>query len=409
MNSSSFTCKFCGKVCTSNSGLAVHEIWCKSNPNKRTYKQRDSKFDCVEMRMAGHYSHLYGETYKMWLEEERDKLLKSGVDNYEAYKLSLINTVRRIIAVDEPAQIAEGTWACPICGLHWKDMASHVKCAHKLTWEEFVGQYNWKESKIYFSASYRKNLSENKKHFYNETEAGRREKERLSIKYSGQSNPACRHDVRVKISKSRQGKKMSLSNKYKISKSTTGGLYSDNACSFGYTFWQVVDGKERRFRSKVEYTIFLMFEYYGIPFEYEPYKVEYIDPSYDYPKHYIVDFVSGNRIFEVKPYESDIDTDGKYECIRNQLSSVGKQLEVLTPGNFCTLFSISDERLQLPSFFNDLILDNIRNGVCRMKLPNTSDDSSYTTSSFLRSLGEDPKLVIEEGIVKYENSKSIRD
>lgn len=366
-----------------------------------------NNIDLNNKKLLQHYIYLYNDQFiylrNKYFIELRQLL---NYNDKDIRKLAVIKAFKELIDIDENIQINDGTWACPICGLHIKDMGAHVKSIHDLDWKNFKKQYNWLNTKIYFSKTYKENLSKNKIHYYNETEQGLQARQALSKKFSGKNNPACRDDVKLKISKSKLGQHISSKNKYKISKSETSGLYSENAKSFGYTFWAFCNGKERRFRSKNEYLIFLMFQYYNITFDYEPYKIEYLDPNCSYLKHYIIDFVSNNRLFEVKPSIKYFLNDRKYLIIQDQLSKCNKKLEVLTPSTFNDILNI-DQQIRKPvSFFEKLIVCNIINGNCKLQLPIMHDKDFYLNSKFIKSLGDNPLQIIEIGELLYENKKN---
>lgn len=357
-----------------------------------------------ESNLLKHYIFLYPNEYKEIYQECVDKYRSIVKYRYEAIRLAKKEALKRLIEIDEVIQIQDGTWCCPICGLHIKDMGAHVKSVHGLTWDVFVKTYEWTGTKIYFSETYRKNLSINKKNFYNNTDAGAIAKQELSKKFSGNNNPACRDDVKLKISKSRMGQHVSSKSKGAVSESTNSGLYSNNAKSYGYTFWTYDGEKEIRFRSKCEYIVYLMFNYYGLAVEHEPYKIEYVDDSVDYVRHYIVDFVFENRLFEVKPKETDFTNDIKYNLVQEQLSKFNKKLEVITPSTFIYALNIEKNVAKPVSFFEKMLIDNIRNGVCRMIFPISHDIGFYANSKFVREIGGIDK--IEEGTKIYENKKN---
>lgn len=401
-----YTCKYCNKICKNKNSLAQHEIRCLNNPNHIRLNSNTDLEDLSkeDKKLLSHYTFLYPEEYKNIYYEYKQKYINTGSKTYDACKLAKIQTLKELIRIDEEIQIEDGTWACPICGLHIKDMGTHVKIIHNLNWDYFVTKYNWSGTKIYFSESYRNNLRNNKLNYYNNTEAGLEAKKILSEKFSGENNPACRDDVKLKISKSRIGQHISIKNKQNISKSTTGGLYSENSKSYGYTFWALIGGKEVRFRSKCEYLIYLMFDYYKLKVEHEPYKIEYFDPSVEYIRHYIVDYVYNNRLFEVKPKIEDFTKDIKYNLIQKQLSKINKKLEILTPSNFIEVLNISDDLAKPISFFENLLIENVKNGVCKLTFPIAHDLEFYKNSSFVKKIGG--LDIIINGELLYENKKN---
>lgn len=392
-------CSFCEKAFTSLNAVRQHEIRCLQNPEHISRRNNTTlpPLSEIQNRLLSHYIHLYPNEYNDFYNNKKSQLIQEGYLTYDAAKLAKIASITYLESIDEPLQIAQGTWACPICGKHMKDMGTHTYRIHELNWDDFVVRYNWKDSKIYFSDTYRHNLSQNKLNFYNNTESGKLLRNLQHIKMLGNNNPACRDDVKLKISHSSKGRKISSHNKYKISKSSTSGIYSDKVCSFGYIFWAIHNNNEIRLRSRTEYLIFLMLSYYNLKFEYEPFKIEYSDDAYDYPRHYIVDFEVEGRLFEVKPYIEDFNVAYKYKLINCQLEKSNKKLEIVTPHSFMKVFNIPQEIQKPVSYFQSQIIQNILVGNCKLKLPKLHDESFYYSSPFLSKLGEDPKSCILKG------------
>lgn len=408
------TCKYCGRVSRSEKAYNNHQKICKKNPNfGEKLKSKLNGLSIEEKRLLNHYAYLYPDIYAELYAELFNRYLTAERDAkgyYYALNQAKRDALEKLIAIDEPKQIANKVWSCPICSLHIKDMGAHVTKIHNKKWDDFVLEYSWTSPKIFCDEKHRKNLSENKKHYYNETDAGAQRKRLQSENNSGDKNPAKRYDVRLKISESRKGKGyMSAACKYHVSKATDRGLYSENAKSFGYRFWANCNGRERIFRSKVEYLIFLMLDYYNIAFEYEPYKIEYFDSSKNYLRHYMVDFIANGRLFEVKADYIDLTVDAKYAHIQEKLKKIGKSLELLTPANFNNLFDIDYSIRKPVSFFNEMLLDNIREGNCKLQVPVLHDFEFYLKQKFLSSLGPNPEEIIKKGELLYENKKYNRN
>ena len=159
-----------------------------------------------------------------------------------------------------------------------------------------------------------------------------------------------------------------------------------------------------RFRSKCEYIVYLMFNYYGFSVEYEPYKIEYVDPSVEYKRHYMVDFVLGNRLFEVKPSIADFSKDIKYTLVQNQLSKINRTLEVITPGNFIDIMNIDSNVAKPQSYFEDILIHKIKDGECRLEFPALNPVDFYANSKFVKKIGG--LEVINKGRLLYENKKN---
>lgn len=402
----SYFCKYCKKECTNKNALAQHEIRCTENKNHIMLCSNVNVDDLSDSdkKLLLHYTYLYPKAYHDFYTIHKDSYAGVPLKKYDIVRLAKIATLKDLIKLDEEIQIKDGTWSCPICGLHIKDMGAHVKSVHLISWDDFVKKYNWKGTKICFSETRRDNLSKNKLNYYNNTEAGIKAKQELSKRYKGNNNPACRDDVKLKISNSRKGQHMSIKNKENISKSTTSGLYSKKAKSYGYTFWSYIDDKEVRFRSKCEYIVYLMFNYYDFSVEHEPYKIEYVDPSVKYLRHYIVDFVVDNRLFEVKPSIVDFSTDIKYTLVQNQLLKANKKLEVITPGNFMDIMKIDSSRAKPLSYFENILIHNIKCGECRLEFPISHSLDFYANSNFVKKIGG--LEIINRGRILYENKKN---
>ena len=150
-----------------------------------------------------------------------------------------------------------------------------------------------------------------------------------------------------------------------------------------------------------------MFDYYKLKVEHEPYKIEYFDPSVEYIRNYIVDYVYNNRLFEVKPKIEDFTKDIKYNLIQKQLSKINKKLEILTPSNFIEVLNISDDLAKPISFFENLLIENVKNGVCKLTFPIAHDLEFYKNSSFVKKIGG--LDIIINGELLYENKKSNRN
>ena len=404
-----YICRYCSRVCKNSNSLAQHEVRCKENPNHIELDpySKAPTLSAEEEALFPHYYYLYQDEYSKYCEEYKQYYIFSGYRKVDAFRLAKKDALHHIIEIDEEKQLQDGVWQCPVCGLHIKDMAAHVKRVHQMGWEDFVSKHTWKGGKVQFLDTHKERLSLNKLNYYNNTPEGYVARTLLSEKYKGDNNPACRDDVRLKISKARLGQHMTTKNKEKISSCTTGGLYSEAAPSYGYTFWAFDGEKEIRFRSKCEYLIYIMFQYYSLDVLHEPYKIEYVDPSCDYMRHYIVDYVYGNRLFEVKPTTADFSQDAKYHLIQDQLLKVNKQLEILTPHNFVQKLEISKELEKPLSFFENLLIRNVQTGECKLRFPIAHDISFYSKSSFVRKIGG--LEVINTGELLYEDKKRSRN
>ena len=83
-------------------------------------------------------------------------------------------------------------FCCPICNKHKSNLSQHVELIHKLSWEDFQNNYDWKEGKRFISDDYRRNLSTNKQSFY-DSELGTIQKGKQSILFS-KNNPGSKKE-----------------------------------------------------------------------------------------------------------------------------------------------------------------------------------------------------------------------
>lgn len=398
-----YICKYCGRTFDAS----WHEPQCKYNPNRVDPKHKFPPLTDSELWLLGHYYHLYKTKYIDLLEKHKLNYSRDECKYYDIITLSKRDTLQDLIQMDAVIQEQKGTPQCPICGLHMVDMRAHITKVHNIDWETFVTQYSWDKPAVFFSEHHCASLSANKNHFYYETTEGEQWREHQKEVMAGEANIACRDDVRLKISDKSKGRKITAKGKAAVSKNTTCGLHSDNARSWGYTFWTMYNGKECKFRSKSEYSIFLLFRYYNMDVEFEPYKLEYIDPNVEYPRHYLVDFVYQNRLFESKTSLEEFETEEKYIYIQSMLNQTGKTLELLTLNNFYDVLNI-DKNARIPiSKIDGWILDNIKNGICKVREPVSRNECDFYGRGFLSKLGPDAKEIVEEGKLIYENKKNI--
>ena len=172
-----YFCRYCKKEYATKIALAQHEIRCLENKNHISLCSNVSVDDlsASDKNLLLHYIHLYPKAYNDFYAAHKNSYVGMKLKKYDITRLSKIATLKDLIELDEEIQIKDGTWSCPICGLHIKDMGAHVKSVHLISWDAFVKKYNWKGTKIYFSETYRNNLSKNKLNYYNNTENGIKE------------------------------------------------------------------------------------------------------------------------------------------------------------------------------------------------------------------------------------------
>lgn len=360
-----------------------------------------------------HFVYLYGdyvkEHHQAYIQYFRNEL---NYNYIQSCKLSRLRLLSELIRIDRPLQEAEDVPECPICNIHFKDMQAHIRKSHDIDdWEAFVNQFNYKYSPVYFSANHCERLSKNKIHFYNETEEGiKQRKEYLHFRYSGQNNPACRDDVRLKIAKARRASRGKGSAKLRQRHSEISSevaKHNVNMMSFGYIFWTMIDGHEVRFRSKAEYLVKTMLDYYDISFLYEPDKIVYFDEDKGYERTYLPDFVIDGIFYEVKSSQSEFDLDSKYKYIQKSIAlNMLAELKLVAPETFLDVLGIPESIQKTQSFFVDIVLDDIRRGRCKLIVPPHENRKYFTSGlSFLHKLGDNPEQIIAEGAKLYENKK----
>lgn len=299
----------------------------------------------------------------------------------------------------------DGIPPCPECGRRIAFMSKHVKHCHKdLTWEEFVKKHNWQYGKLFYTEKHRSQLSVNKSNFYHNTQEGIEAREHLKVKFSGENNPASRPEVRLKISNSRKGYRMTKDQREKCSEYNSINFIknTNHAPSRGYTINAIVNGKDYRFRSKTEYIIFLMLKKFNIEkFEFEPYRIEYFDEDESLTRHYILDLEVNGRLFEIKSLKIHFERDRKYVFINSTLQKIGKKLELLTPDNFGEIFKI--DPIEFIQFDPDReVISELNNGNCKITLPKESVRN--TKPRFLQKfLGEDWETILTKRNKEYEN------
>lgn len=299
----------------------------------------------------------------------------------------------------------EGIPPCPECGRRIAFMGKHVKHCHKeLTWEEFVKKNNWQYGKLFYTEKHRSQLSVNKSNFYHNTQKGIEAREHLKVKFAGEKNPASRPEVRLKISNSRKGYRTPKEIREKNSEYNSANFIKrmKNSPSFGYTINSIVNGRDHLFRSKTEYIIFLMLKRFNIEnFEFEPYRIEYLDEDESLTRHYILDLEVNGRLFEIKSSKMPFESDRKYLFVNSALQKIGKKLELLTPDNFSEIFNI--DPVEFIQFDADReVISELNKGNCKIKLPIKTVRNPKP--KFLQKLlGEDWETILKQRNKEYED------
>ena len=203
---------------------------------------------------------------------------------------------------------------CMICHNKFINFKQHVEMFHKINWNDYCNQYNYKGPSRYYDDEMKHNTSIAKKAFY-QTEAGIAWKKWNGARVAGDKNSAKRKDVREKISKSRE--------------------YIDNHTFIGYgiNIWFEKNGISYHCRSLGEYIIMCCLFDNNISFEYEKVKVYYMLNNVQ--KLHITDFKIGNTIYEIKSYsESKINENSfkgheKYDAIREKMKTLNINYKIV--------------------------------------------------------------------------------
>jgi predicted transcriptional regulator len=226
---------------------------------------------------------------------------------------------------------------CLICGKITPQLSQHIFCKHRISWEEYCSKYNYIGPKSLFSDSHKKCLSVNKKAFY-DGNAGLIQKQKQSVLYSGDSNPAKDISVRRKISEAAIRRKDSHPTFYKRS----WGIWVE------FNF----NGETIKTRSYTEFMIIhtLLNNNFTINYETEIIKYTKEDGSIH---NYICDVMINGIYYEIKPRLKDITRENKitYAIVKGVLNDIGSEFKILTLDSFESDFGIP---LPKPLYFIEL-------------------------------------------------------
>lgn len=244
-------------------------------------------------------------------------------------KAGLTNHRKRKHGIENPnKKVRKRGIKCEICGYECQNLSQHLKVKHNVDFQDYKIEYNYNGPKSYFSEDHKKNLSINKKKFYDETERGKELKEKASILYSGDGNPAKRKDVREKISKSA------------IERFVNNDNESFEKYSYGLRVWFEYNLNKYFCRSFEEFMIIFSLLENNIKFEYENHIFKYKDVD-GIMKNYLLDLYlpDNNEYYEIKAYsavkiEEEIINSEKYSHIIESLSKLGKELKIVNKSTF---------------------------------------------------------------------------
>lgn len=209
------------------------------------------------------------------------------------------------IKAEKRKEAKEG-YICPICNKKYKNLSQHVEITHKISWEDFIVEYNWAEGKAFFSEEHKKNLSLQKTDFYNDPEEGYNRRNEQSIRSSNQ-----RHSRKTKEYLS-----ILAAERYKNKDIYSEGCYQNRGI--------IVKYKDNLYKSMEEFKICLLLENNNIVFSYENESICY--KTKDQVIHnYTPDFVINDLYFEVKVDANKVDylKEHKYSECKNIIESLG--------------------------------------------------------------------------------------
>ena len=285
---------------------------------------------------------------------------------------------------------------CPICGVSYVTMKSHVEKAHNMIWEEFIKQYEFKGNKISRSEETKRKLSETKKAYYDSPQ-GAEYKKIQSAKISGDKNPACRPDVRDKISRACMGRPCPRKAKESNSKAGINKIINNELSSSGYFYKLIFNKKYYYARSTQELIVLLSLLENNIEFTQENMRVLYKDDLKD-SRYYLPDFIIGKTICETKATEKEF-KDLKYQKIKKVLESIGYEFKLLNKSTFkkeLGIYALTPRELE------DFIKSSFENHTLQIVIPKRHH-GKYT---FLEKiLGKDFEELIKNNEEKFNENK----
>lgn len=247
----------------------------------------------------------------------------------------------------------EQGYICPICNKAWVTLGAHIRRDHKLSWDDFIEQYHFTGCRIKATEAHKAALSQNKKDYY-ASEKGLERKKVQSTAISGLNNPACREDIRKKISDACQGRKVSDHLKEINSQKMSDRLSNRKDFSRGYSYHFILNDRLYKARSSEELSIILaLINNNNIEFSYEPCAFKY---QLDVLRSYTPDIQIGNIFYEIKSVESEFEIV-KYEKCKEVISKAGFDLQFLNHQNIREKLNILvPNKEELKSIIKDLVL-----------------------------------------------------
>lgn len=291
---------------------------------------------------------------------------------------------------------------CPLCGIRTTQMQSHVKNEHGLTWEEFISQTGFTGGKCVQTPNHRKQTSEKKYAYYRRPE-GLEYKKLQSEMFKGDKNPACRPEVRDKISRSRLGQKSPRKTREVNSKKGAERLLNgeNQLKSLGYFFKLIYNHRYYYARSFTEFKVLISLLENNIEFKQEPFRIEYYDSEEGINKYYVPDYVIGNNVFETKVSEKELNTS-KYLGVKKAVESIGYSFNLLNRSNFkevLGVYPLSGRQI------DEFIKKNIDLNLLHIVAPETFNGSH---ALLIKLFGENFEEILKNNEEKFnENKKNL--
>ena len=236
---------------------------------------------------------------------------------------------------------------CPICNKNYSDIKQHVEAKHSITWLNFCNTYDWNIGLTkYISDEYRKNLSENKKQFYRNTERGKELKRLNSEIWKTEKNP----------SKNKKSK-----SKFVYSRAMNGNWIPE------YNYRGIkVTYKDKTFRSFNEFRFYILCLHFNKSVKYEPHEfiVRYYNEEKMFLSTYLPDFYVDDQIIELKALPHDVNAANKskkYNKVKTVYKNKRIKFNICTIQGALTLLNIPCENYQIKDIVKDAIKDAVKN------------------------------------------------
>lgn len=257
-------------------------------------------------------------------------------NKHPEYYASVVNIDRRKNAV----------LVCPVCEGNYSDIKQHVEGGHRITWEDFCRTYGWdlKNTKV-ITEEYRKNLSENKSKFYNETERGAELRIQQSEAWKTDANPSKMPEIKRKMMYSR-----AVNGRWTHNNNKRCPLITYKGITFG---------------SVTEFQCFVLCEYLKIPVVYEPgdYAVCFYNEEKNFVTTYLPDFlIDGRYLIELKPTAASVrfaDKSKKYARVREIYKAKKVDYRIGEVADVMSFLGIFNNKIEMERVTREIVLDGL--------------------------------------------------